>query len=104
MSLHRVLRLATAFVIAASVVLSGGSPRSTLAKGEDVCPEPNNDFQAACFLGTGADALGFISSEDDIDAYRFEVYDFNSTAHVEIADQPVPYQFVVSDWNGDELG
>jgi hypothetical protein len=99
-----VFRLVVALVVAATLVAPGGSPPSTFAKGEDVCPEPNDDFQSACFLGTGADALGFISNENDIDAYRFEVYDFNSTAHVEIADQPVPYQFVVADWNGEEIG
>lgn len=104
MSLRRIPRLVAALVISLSLLASTHATYRTQAKGDDVCPEPNDDFQQACFLGPGADALGFISNADDIDAYRFEAYDFNATAHVEIADQPVPYQFVIADWNGDEIG
>ncbi|MFN8634672.1 MAG: hypothetical protein U0893_12515 [Chloroflexota bacterium] len=104
MRLLRTFRLLLALAVALSLFAPVRALPIAQAKGEDVCPEPNDDFQAACYLGPGADALGFISNPDDIDAYRFETFDFDTTSHVEIADQPVPYQFVVADWNGDEIG
>ena len=57
-------------------------PTPAVAKGDDVCAESNDAYQAACFLGTDSDALGFISSRDDTDAYRFEVRDFGATVRV----------------------
>lgn len=86
-----------------SAVAPGDSMRLASAKGDDVCPEPNDGFQAACYLGPGSDALGFISRADDVDAYRFEALDFNTAAHVEIADQPFGYQFVIANWNGEPV-
>ena len=71
------------------------------AKGDDVCPEPNNAFQAACFLGPDADALGFISQPDDSDAYRFEVRDYGVTVQATLGDRPLPYGVNIADWNGD---
>src|SRR5215207_11119819 len=65
------------------------SPATSPAiRGNDVCPEPNDSFQAACFLGKDAPALGFISTPKDIDAYRIEVYDFNTDVHVEMPQMP----------------
>lgn len=74
-------------------------PGTTAAKGDDVCPEANDNYQEACFLGTASDALGFISRPDDIDGYRFEVYDYNATVRIELADMPLPYRIHLTDWN-----
>src|SRR5690242_28764 len=72
------------------------------ALGQDVCPEPNDTFQAACYLGPGADASGFISNPNDIDAYRIEVLDFNTDVHVELQ-APGPYKVELANWNGDVI-
>jgi hypothetical protein len=71
------------------------------AKGDDVCPESNDTFQAACFLGTDSDALGFISRRDDVDAYRFEVRDYGASVRVSLPDRPQPYRLHLANWNGD---
>ena len=70
-------------------------------QGQDVCPEPNDTFQAACFLGAHSDALGFLSNPNDIDAYKIEVYDFNTDVHVEMPMMPAAYKIQLADWNGD---
>jgi hypothetical protein len=54
------------------VGIAGPSVRPALA-GADVCPEPNSDFVAACFLGPGGAAPGFIDTPDDVDSYRIEL-------------------------------
>ncbi|MGE3910367.1 MAG: hypothetical protein AB7K36_13495 [Chloroflexota bacterium] len=92
-------------VIAASIVGpgAGGSPGQVQARGEDVCAEPNDEFQAACSLGERADALGFIQRADDVDAYRFEAADFNTRTRVTLADLPLPYQGYVVNWRGDVI-
>lgn len=72
-------------------------------RGQDVCPEPNDTFQAACFLGKDSDALGFISTPTDVDAYRIEVYDFNTDVHVEMPTMPAPYKVELANWNGDVI-
>jgi len=69
----------------------------------DPCPEPNDTFQSACYLGPGSDAAGFISSANDVDAYRIEVLDFNTDVHVEIPSMPAAYKLYLANWNGDEL-
>jgi hypothetical protein len=69
----------------------------------DPCPEPNDTFQSACYLGPNADAVGFISSANDVDAYRIEVLDFNTDVHVEMPQMPAAYKLYLADWNGDEI-
>ena len=71
------------------------------AKGDDVCPEANDTYQAACFLGVDSDALGFISRRDDVDAYRFEVRDYGATVRVSLPERPKPYRVSIANWNGD---
>lgn len=66
----------------------------------DPCPEPNDTFQTACYIGPGAPATGYISSVDDIDAYRFEALDFGVDAHVELTTKPAPYRLNIADWRG----
>jgi hypothetical protein len=90
---------------AASVPASAYSlpPLSPAIRGQDVCPEPNDTFQKACFLGKDSDALGFISRPNDVDAYRIEVYDFNTDVHVEMPTMPAPYKIELANWNGDVI-
>ena len=90
------------------VMLAGltGGPRSappvalagSLSQQQDACPEPNDEFQAACSFGGGGEVLGYIGHPDDVDAYRFEALDFDATASVVV---PFPYQAVIADWRGD---
>lgn len=84
-------------VVCAEVVVTSPMVR---AQGTDPCPEPNNTFQAACYLGTGSDALGFLSGAEDVDAYRFEALDFGVQARLELAEMPAPYRLHLADWNG----
>jgi hypothetical protein len=69
----------------------------------DPCPEPNDTFQAACYLGPSSDAQGFISTPNDVDAYRIEVLDFNTDVHVEMPSMPAPYGLALANWNGDVI-
>jgi hypothetical protein len=77
--------------------------RGPSAQGQDVCPEPNDTFQAACYLGPSSDALGYISTPNDVDAYRIEVLDFNTDVHVEMPSMPAPYKVELANWNGDVI-
>jgi hypothetical protein len=83
-------------------------PTSTMAsaagpaeQGQDACPEPNDTFQAACYLGPSSDPLGYLSTPNDVDAYRIEVLDFNTEVHVEMPMMPAPYKIELANWNGD---
>ena len=67
---------------------------------EDPCPESNNTFQTACFLGQDDDAIGYLSTPDDSDAYRIEVLDFNAIVRIQMVERPLPYQIALADWNG----
>ena len=67
---------------------------------DDPCPESNDTFQTACFLGQDDDAIGYLSAPDDADAYRIEVLDFNATARIQLLERPLPYQIELADWNG----
>jgi hypothetical protein len=96
----RALVLAMVMLALLALVWSVGAG-SAAAKGDDVCPEANDTFQAACFLGTDSDALGFISRRDDVDAYRFEVRDYDATVRVSLPDRPLPYRLNLTNWNGD---
>jgi hypothetical protein len=92
-------RVALALVLLAVSTLGGST--SARAKGDDPCPEPNDSFQSACYLGTDGDALGFISNPGDIDAYRFEARDFNTKLHVALVERPFPYRLNLANYNGD---
>jgi hypothetical protein len=74
--------------------------RGPAAQGQDVCPEPNDTFQQACYLGPESDAQGFISNPNDVDAYRIEVLDFNTEVHVEMPSMPAAYKVELADWGG----
>lgn len=67
---RRAVSLVLLFALVAALV--GPSVRPALA-GTDVCPEPNSDFAAACFLGAGGPAPGFIDTPEDVDSYRIEL-------------------------------
>ena len=64
---------------------------------DDVCPEPNDQYDRACAIGTGGPAHGFISSPSDVDMYRFEVSGRDSWVHVELTDLPRAYDVEVQD-------
>lgn len=87
---------------AATSPMSSLPVRGPAAQG-DPCPEPNDTFQNACYLGPNSDAAGFISSANDVDAYRIEVLDFNTDVHVEMPQMPAAYKLYLADWNGDEI-
>lgn len=87
---------------AASWPASSPSRLGPAAQG-DPCPEPNDTFQNACYLGPNSDAQGFISSANDVDAYRIEVLDFNTDVHVEMPSMPAAYALYLANWNGDEI-
>ena len=88
-------------VAAAGTSVTSPAVLGPAAQSQDVCPEPNNTFQVACFLGAHSDALGFISNPNDVDAYKIEVYDFNTDVHVEMPTMPAPYKIEFANWNGD---
>lgn len=98
---HRCASTVLAAIIALMLLLP--TVRSALA-GDDVCPEPNDAFQVACFLGTGSEALGFVARQDDVDAYRIEVLDFGALLRAELADMPFPYRMHLADWRGQVIG
>lgn len=87
-------------VAASDAPFSSPAVLGPLAQG-DPCPEPNDTFQAACYLGPGSDAQGYISAPNDVDAYRIEVLDFNTDVHVEIPSMPAAYKAELANWNGD---
>ena len=97
----RIARLALIAGLGVALVFAPSRSAPVHALGQDACPEPNDSFQAACYLGPGAGALGFISSPGDVDAYRIEVLDFSTDVHVEISQLPAAYAIEVADWNGD---
>ena len=92
-----------ALVLGLATLLVAAVPRATMAQGEDVCAEPNDDLQAACYLGPGSEALGFISRPGDIDAYRIEVLDFDVGVRVELSNGALPYVAELANWNGDTI-
>ena len=92
------LALRTAILLLAVLILVPLVPIAHAA--EDPCPESNNTFQTACFLGQDDDAIGYLSTPDDADAYRIEVLDFNAVARIQLVERPLPYQVELADWNG----
>ena len=72
----------------------------TVHAADDPCPESNDTFQTACFLGQDDDAIGYLSTPDDVDAYRIEVLDFNAVVRARLLDRPLPYRLELADWNG----
>ncbi len=94
--------VAQAMAVAALVLTTvGAGPAS--AEGADVCPEPNNRLQFACNIGTGSDALGFISSSGDVDAYRLMTLDYGARVHVALPDRPYPYRLTLVGYDGRVL-
>lgn len=97
----RMTRAAVAAVLSLIPLLTPATGPASVAFAQDPCPEPNDSFQDACYLGPGADAQGFLSSPNDVDAYRIEVLDFNTDVHVEMPTMPAAYKAALADWNGD---
>ena len=93
--------IAAALVLSAAAITRSGSTAG--ARGDDICPEPNHEHQAACFLGPDAQALGFIAHAGDADTYRIEVLDFNAQVRVELAETPAPYRLTLANWTGEQI-
>jgi len=93
-----VLAILPTLVPPTSTTASAAGP---VAQGQDACPEPNDTFQTACYLGPSSEPLGYLSTPNDVDAYRIEVLDFNTDVHVEMAMMPAPYKLELANWNGD---
>ncbi|MFN8634304.1 MAG: hypothetical protein U0893_10650 [Chloroflexota bacterium] len=86
-------------MLAPAVAPAGASV--ALAQNDDVCPEPNDEFQKACNLGPASPALGFLSNGNDIDVYRFEVLDFGAQATLQLQTGGLPYRVSIANWAGD---
>jgi hypothetical protein len=99
--MHPAFRVFLIAAVGIAAVFGPGGAATTRA--QDACPEPNNSFQAACYLGPGAPADGFIQQAGDVDAFRIEVLDFSVDIHVELEQRPFPYRIELADWNGDEI-
>jgi hypothetical protein len=96
-------RRAVVFLLTALLVAPFAPLVPTAQAADDPCPESNDTFQAACFLGQDDDAIGYLSGPDDVDAYRIEVLDFNATARIRLVDRPLPYTIELADWNGQVI-
>ena len=90
-------------VVLPALVLATAGAGSATANSEDVCPEPNDALQVACNLGTASDALGFISTPDDVDAYRVETHDYGARVRLALPDRPHPYRLTLIDYDGAVL-
>jgi hypothetical protein len=99
------MRLSGPWIVVCLVLLIGGSASAlpgltarAAPAGQDACPEPNNDFQRACFVS--ANAQGVLQSPDDVDAFRFEALDHGTQVQVALLDPPGPYRLNLADWTG----
>ena len=90
-------------MVAAVVLGTVGASTAAANGGEDVCPEPNDRLQAACNIGIDSDALGFISSPGDRDAYRLVTHDFGARVHLALPDRPHPYRIALVGYDGKVL-
>lgn len=69
-------------------------------QGQDACPEPNNDFQSACYVASGGQSSGVLQSPDDVDAFRYETLDYDTHVQLALLEPPGPYRLNLADWNG----
>jgi hypothetical protein len=104
----------TIALVVAMLLLSASSPgypldvsrvQAAYAQAPDACPEPNDTFQQACYLSPERplDAPSYLSSADDVDAYRFEIGDFGTLYAVDMPAGPAGYRVSIADWNGRVL-
>src|SRR6476659_2461965 len=64
----------------------------------DPCPEPNNGFNNACFIGPRTPTVqGFIASATDVDAYKFQIGDPVAQVHIELSNLPADYDLYLFD-------
>ena len=87
----------------AALVLTTIGTGTASADGDDVCPEPNDRLQFACNIGTDSDALGFISSPDDADAYRLVTHDYGARVALALPERPYPYRLTLVGYDGEVL-
>ena len=99
------MRLVLAFILAGLTALFSLLLTPEIGRSQgDSCPEPNDDFQAACYLGPGAPTTGILSSADDVDAFRFETLDADVRVQIALLDPPGPYRLNLADWTGKIVG
>lgn len=101
MSRMTALALRMAGLLLTVLLIAALAPTAHAA--EDPCPESNDTFQTACFLGQDDDAIGYLSSSNDVDAYRIEVLDFNAVVRAQLLERPLPYRLELADWNGQVI-
>lgn len=94
---------ATIAALALAAVVAAPRAGAAPARGEDICPEENGQFQTACYLGTRSEALGFIDHPTDTDGYRFEALDANAQVTLELVNRPFPYRLELADWRGNVI-
>ncbi len=97
-------------VVAASLlpllVLTAPWRAAATVLAQDLCPEPNDSVQQACYLSAGAagEIVSFLSVPEDVDVYRFESRAFNVQARVELGGEtPAPYVVRLVNWSGETL-
>jgi hypothetical protein len=66
-------RALSAVALVSLVLVVAGPAVQPVSAGADVCPEPNNELAAACFLGPGGAAVGFLDTAADVDTYKIEL-------------------------------
>jgi hypothetical protein len=98
-ALWRLLLIVTVSLVGLTPAPSAAAPAAL----QDACPEPNDEFQAACFLSGAAPVPGTLGAPEDVDAFRFESLDFNAIARISMTDAPFPYRLVLTDWDGKEM-
>lgn len=79
-------------------------PRSVAAQA-DPCPEPNNGFNNACFIGAAVPTVqGFISQPGDVDAFKFEVNVPVAAVKIELGGLPADYDLHLFSGNAGFVG
>jgi hypothetical protein len=86
---------------AAVAIVAWSWPGALRGQPAESCPEPNEKLQFACLLTPESDAVGTLSSIEDVDAYRIRLPDFRTRVTLQLVDNPASYRLSIADWNGD---
>jgi hypothetical protein len=87
------------------VLVTGQVGRPPIARAQaDPCPEPNNGFNTACFVGSASPTVqGYISAPDDVDAYKFQVDVPLAQVQLELSGLPADYDLHLFDTDSASL-
>ncbi len=69
----------------------------------DICPEPNDSMETACFFGTGFPAVGTLATANDLDAYVFDVPDGGGLVRATLSTLPADYDLFLVSGDGETL-